>query len=78
MIQNRKGQGLIEYLILVCLVAVAAISIVSVVGTNVRERYGNVSKALQGTGGAAAPISDYENSAVQSRGFSDFMESAKK
>lgn len=76
MVKNRKGQGLVEYLILVCLVAVAAISIVSVVGKNVREQYGNVSHALQGSG--KQKVSDYQNSAVESRDFKDFMDSAKK
>lgn len=75
---SDKGQGLVEYLILVCLVAVAAISIVSVVGKNVRQQYGNVSKALQGKSEEKETITDYESSAVESRGFNDFMESAKK
>ncbi len=76
MLKNNKGQGLVEYLILVCLVAVAAISIVSVVGKNVREQYGNVSHALQGNG--KQTMSTYDHEAVDSRDFKDFMDSAKK
>lgn len=44
---NAKGQGLIEYIVLVSVIAVAAISVVSVVGKNIREQYANISHALQ-------------------------------
>ena len=45
--ESRAGQGLVEYLILVCLVAVSAIAIVSVVGKNIKEQYANISAALR-------------------------------
>lgn len=44
--QNQKGQGLIEYLILVAVIAVATIGIVRVVGANVAIQFANVAKAL--------------------------------
>jgi len=44
---GNRGQGLIEYLILVTLVSVSAISIVTVVGKNVREQYANISAAMR-------------------------------
>ena len=47
-ILNSKGQGLIEYLIIVALVAVATIGIVRVVGQNVSVQYANISRALGG------------------------------
>jgi len=72
---NRKGQGLIEYLILVCLVSVAAIAVVSVVGQNVRARFANISSALHGKKGQqkleAASEQEYKI-----RGFDDFNESS--
>ncbi len=43
---NNKGQGLIEYLIIVALVAVSAIAIMRVVGQNITIQYAKVSKAL--------------------------------
>ncbi len=45
---NNKGQGLIEYLIIVALIAVATIGIVRVVGQNVSVQYANISRALGG------------------------------
>lgn len=44
---NQTGQGLVEYLILVSLISVSAITIVSVVGKNIREQYANISAALR-------------------------------
>ncbi|MFM8313445.1 MAG: hypothetical protein ACKOA8_04100, partial [Deltaproteobacteria bacterium] len=45
---NKKGQGLVEYLVLVCLITVSSIAVVSVVGANIKELYANVAHALQG------------------------------
>ncbi len=47
-VTNASGQGLIEYLIIVALVAVATIGIVRVVGQNVSVQYANISRALGG------------------------------
>lgn len=45
---NQRGQGLIEYLIVVALIAVATIGVVRVVGQAVATRFASVSEALQG------------------------------
>ena len=45
---NQRGQGLIEYLIVVALIAVATIGVVRVVGQAVATRFASVSQALQG------------------------------
>lgn len=45
-IKNNKGQGLVEYLILVAIIAVGAIGIVRVVGSNVSIQFTNIAKAL--------------------------------
>lgn len=52
---NRRGQGMIEYLILVAIVAVGAIGVVRVVGANVSIQFANVAKAL-GSGTESSPI----------------------
>jgi len=70
-----RGQSLVEYLILLCLVAVAAIGVVSVVGTNLREQYANVSKALRGDRGSVSKTRERKED-YESRGLDDFMESA--
>ncbi|GIL18509.1 MAG: hypothetical protein BroJett040_22600 [Oligoflexia bacterium] len=45
-VRNQKGQGLVEYLIIVALVAVATISIMKVVGQSVQVKFAQISKSL--------------------------------
>ncbi len=47
-IQNKKGQGLIEYLILVAIIAIGTLGIVRVVGQNLNSQFSSVAMALQG------------------------------
>ena len=74
---NHRGQGLVEYLILVCLLALSAIAVVSVVGQNIRARYANISSALQGKKGTHKLEAPSEDS-YEIRGFDDFLESSTK
>lgn len=43
---NQKGQGLIEYLIIVAIMAVASISVMKVLSGNLRSQFANVANAL--------------------------------
>lgn len=72
--RNSRGQGLIEYLVLVCLVGVSAIAIVSVVGTNVREQYARISNTLR-NGKGDVKLTTPDKSAYQKRGMDDYNES---
>lgn len=47
-IKNKNGQGLIEYLIIVAIVAVASIGIMRTMGQTVTAQFANVTLALQG------------------------------
>ena len=71
-IGNQKGQSLIEYLVLVCLIAVGSMAVVRVVGKNVRVQFANISRALGGenTKLEAEKVSSDDYS---KRDFSDFM-----
>ena len=73
---KNRGQGLVEYLILVCLIAVSAIAVITVVGKNVREQYANISNALQGE--KKVKVSKPTKETYETRGMDDFMEGAKK
>lgn len=44
--KNQKGQGLIEYLVIVALVAVGAIAIMRTVGQSVNIAFAKVAKSL--------------------------------
>ena len=73
--KKKRGQGLIEYLILVALMAVATIGIVRVLNQTVKSRFANAIHALQGTSKRAktdsVKSSDYKKSDL-----SDFMNGA--
>ena len=71
-----KGQGLVEYLILICLVAVSTIAIVSVVGANIRELYAKVSLALQGKK-EQIPFTQPNKDTYRRRGMGNFEESTE-
>lgn len=43
---NNKGQGLIEYLIIVAIMAVASIAVVKTLSGNLRSQFANVANAL--------------------------------
>lgn len=48
--KNQKGQGLIEYIILVAIIAVASIGVVRALGQVTSMQLANITLALQGKG----------------------------
>lgn len=75
-LKNKKGQSLIEYLVLVCLIAVGSIAVIRVVGKNVSVQFANISRALSGQG--ELKTDDVEASDYSKRDFSDFMQGTNK
>lgn len=71
--KSNKGQGLVEYLILVCLVAVASIAVVTVVGTNISELYAKISLSLGGEKDKVK-LTRPEKATYRKRGMDDFSE----
>lgn len=72
---SRKGQGLVEYLILLSLIAATTIGIVTVVGQNIKEQYTRASAAIRGVKGnvdLTAPTS----AVTKMRGMNDWDEGA--
>ena len=47
-VKKRKGQGLIEYLILVALMGVATIGVIRVLNQTIKSRFASAVYALQG------------------------------
>lgn len=76
--RNRRGQGLTEYLILVCLIAVSAIAIVSVLGQNIRAKYASISAAIRGESNLERQTTADSQQDYQLRGMDDFTQSGKK
>lgn len=73
---NQKGQGLIEYLIIIALVAVAGISVMSVVGQNVRAQFAVVANSIQGKGAGKVKMDEVRDSHYQKRDMGDFFKGA--
>ena len=75
-LKNRKGQGLIEYLMLVALIAVATIGVVKVVGYNLGKKYENINRAL-GANGEALNAVNASDGALAQKDLSNFLDGAK-
>lgn len=75
-LKNKKGQGLIEYLMLVALIAVATIGVVKVVGNNLGKKYENINRAL-GADGQELKSENASNSALAQKDLSNFLDGAK-
>ncbi len=75
---SKRGQGLVEYLILLCLISVSAMWVVSAVGKNIQEQYANISRALTQGEGRAVPTTEAPAESYQGRGMGDYMENARR
>ena len=47
-LKNKKGQGLVEYLIIVALVAVGSIAVMRVISSQINYQYAKINRALGG------------------------------
>lgn len=73
-LKNNKGQGLIEYLVIVALMAIAAMAVMRVMSQTVQARFAQVTRALQGTkGGAQIKMETLKESDFKKRDMSDFF-----
>lgn len=77
MIQNKKGQGLIEYLILVALIAITTVGVIKVVGNNVATQYENINRAMGAKNSAKLTVSNAAEGALKQKDLSNFMDSSR-
>lgn len=73
--RRQRGQGLIEYLILVALMAVGTIAVVRSVGYAVQARFVDAMYAIQGNGKRSKSES-FDESSLKKKDMSDFMNGA--
>ena len=71
-LRGRGGQGLIEYLILVALMAVATIGVVRALNYVVQVQFGNVIRTVEGNNHKIQTRS-FDESTIHKRDLSDFM-----
>ncbi|MBI2608755.1 MAG: hypothetical protein HYW47_04050 [Deltaproteobacteria bacterium] len=74
-IKNCKGQGMIEYVILVALISVASIGIVSIFGHTVKAKLSQITAALQGRSANHIQVESVEEKHWRKRGLNDFYKS---
>jgi Flp pilus assembly pilin Flp len=74
LIKNQKGQGLIEYLIIVAIVAVGSIAVIKVVGANIDVQFANVAQALGGTDSKKKDAYKVTEGLYKKKDFSNFFE----
>lgn len=77
LIRNSRGQGLIEYVILVALIGVATIGMVRVLQKSVKVNLANVVHALQSDGKRKESFERVDESDLRKNDFSDFMNGAQ-
>jgi pilus assembly protein Flp/PilA len=76
-VKNQKGQGLIEYLILVALIAVTTIGVIKVVGNNVATQYENINRAMGAKNSQKLTISNASDNSLKQKDLSNFMDSSR-
>lgn len=77
LVKNQKGQGLIEYLILVALIAVTTIGVIKVVGNNVATQYENINRAMGAKNSKPLSISNASENSLKQKDLSNFMDSSR-
>ncbi len=72
LLSNERGQGLIEYLIVVALIAVATIGVMRFVGQSVSSKFAEIGYALDGKKKTVA-IDQPDDSVLKKRDLGDFI-----
>jgi len=72
--KNQKGQGMIEYILIVCLIAISSIAIIKVFGQNVKALFAKSAYRLQGEAGSRVRYEKVRSSHYHLKGLDDFDE----
>ncbi len=76
--KNNKGQGLVEYLIIVALIGVAAMGVMGVLQQSIKSQYSNIINSIQGGKKAKIQSEAITGSDYKKRDLSDFMHGSNK
>lgn len=75
-IKNQKGQSLVEYLIIVAIVAIGSLGVIRVVGQNVTAKFGQVAESLQGKKSSKIKVRVVKKSHHKMRDLGNFFDDA--
>jgi pilus assembly protein Flp/PilA len=76
--QNQLGQGLVEYLIIVALVAVGGISIMQIVGQSINMKFAQIAKSLGARTTGKIENAEVTQTSINKKNFRNFMNGALK
>lgn len=76
-LKNQKGQGLIEYLIIVALVGIAAVAATRSLQQSLNAKLTTVNYVIRGST-KKGKLEDVDKNAYEKKDFSSFMEGAVK
>ncbi|MEQ1666501.1 MAG: hypothetical protein ABL927_14130, partial [Bdellovibrionales bacterium] len=75
-LNNESGQGLIEYLILTALLAVATMGVVRIMGESVAARFTDMTHAIQGGSSRKIQVDRVNERYYKKKDMGDFMQGA--
>lgn len=77
LISKSNGQGMVEYMILVALIAAGTIGVVRVVGYNIGAQYENINRALGAKTTNQLQIQNADQSQLNKKDLSDFLKGSR-
>ena len=77
LLKNNTAQGMIEYMILVALIAAGTIGVVRVVGYNIGIQYENLNRALGAKNSHQLQVQSAEQSQLNKKDLSDFLQGSR-
>ncbi|MBU1218571.1 hypothetical protein KKF34_08805 [Myxococcota bacterium] len=69
---NKKGQGMTEYIIIVALIAIAAIGVITLFGDDIRKLFGASANALAGETNVQTNAMKAGNKEIRTKGLKEF------
>ena len=76
-LKNQKGQGMVEYLIIVAIMAVGAMGIVRVLGSTTQGKFAQITTSLQGGKSGSVKFEKVKPQHYKKKDMSDFFQGAR-
>ncbi len=73
-IYNKKGQGLVEYMVIVALMAVATMGMMRILSNTTTKKLASITQTIQGSrAGLSIEMEQIEESDIKKKDMSDFF-----
>lgn len=74
---QKKGQSLVEYLVLVALIAVGTVGVVRVVGSNIAIQYENINRGIGSKNATQLQLQNTDSALLNRKDLSDFLQGTR-